>query len=167
MMEVQPFLYGEGQIAALEAAMSAERFDAYVRRASGDRAMAVKLYERNTALSEALFGVVQAVEVSLRNALHTTLAKAFTKEWYGHPELPYLDHPLPEMLESAIVALGATRKGRTARTNRGRTLLRVPDGNVQQEIRKDFVGPPCPQGISTGHETVIYRREIGTYSTPS
>ncbi len=50
--------------------------------------MALHLYVRNTELSEALYGVVQGLEVLLRNATHRELSKGFGVEsWYEFASL--------------------------------------------------------------------------------
>ncbi len=43
---------------------------------------AIRLYERNTELSEALYGVVQGFEVTLRNAVHNILGASLGTTWY-------------------------------------------------------------------------------------
>ena len=44
---------------------------------------ALQLYVRNTALSESLFGVIQGLEVSLRNVIHETLTAGLGRtDWY-------------------------------------------------------------------------------------
>jgi hypothetical protein len=44
--------------------------------------LALKLYERNTALSEALYGVVQGFEVCFRNRLDSLLSAAHGLAWF-------------------------------------------------------------------------------------
>lgn len=51
--------------------------------ARGDPWVALHLYVRNTELSEALYGVVQGVEILLRNATHGALTKGLgTDMWW-------------------------------------------------------------------------------------
>lgn len=51
--------------------------------ARGNRKVGLLLYERNTELSEALYGVIQGLEVTLRNAIHNTIAERFGHtDWY-------------------------------------------------------------------------------------
>jgi hypothetical protein len=40
----------------------------------GDRERAVRLYEQNTLLAESLYGILQGLEVALRNSMHAQLA---------------------------------------------------------------------------------------------
>jgi hypothetical protein len=47
--------------------------------------VAIRLYERNTKLSEALYGVVQGLEVLLRNSIHRKMTAHIGREdWYEH-----------------------------------------------------------------------------------
>jgi Abi-like protein len=56
------------------------RFD-YFRTLSAR--VGIQLYERNTECSEALYGVIQGLEVALRNAIHNIMTDAVgTQEWY-------------------------------------------------------------------------------------
>jgi hypothetical protein len=82
MSSQEPFSYQEHEINTLEVGLSIERFSGYVTATQGDRLQAVKRYERNTALSEALYGVVQGFEVVFRNGLNAPLARALGPEWY-------------------------------------------------------------------------------------
>ena len=53
--------------------------------AKGNKRLAIRLYERNTALSEALYGVIQGLEIALRNALDSALTKELGRpDWYDH-----------------------------------------------------------------------------------
>jgi hypothetical protein len=77
------FTYTAEQLRAVESTLSAERLGEYLRRADGNAERAVRLYEDNTALSEAMYGVLQGFEVPLRNAMHFTIVGAIGKEdWY-------------------------------------------------------------------------------------
>uniref|UniRef100_Q024T1 Uncharacterized protein n=1 Tax=Solibacter usitatus (strain Ellin6076) TaxID=234267 RepID=Q024T1_SOLUE len=81
------FPYSHSQIQALEMALSPERFQPYLNRAGGSRHKAILIYERNTALSESLYGVTQATEIALRNALHRVLSAAYGTMWFDVVEL--------------------------------------------------------------------------------
>jgi hypothetical protein len=76
------FEYTPKDIAALELALSPERLQPYISRAGGNRHKAILIYERNTALSEALYGVAQATEVALRNAMHRVLSASYGSMWF-------------------------------------------------------------------------------------
>lgn len=94
-----PFSYQAGEIDALERGLSVERLSGYVRSAHGDRGLAIRLYERNTRLSESLYGVVQGLEICLRNAIYRVLSSAYGTDWYEHMSM--LSYPLPQKLASA------------------------------------------------------------------
>jgi hypothetical protein len=79
---VTSFTYAHNELAALELAISPERLQPYVARAGGSRHKAILIYERNTALSEALYGVTQATEIALRNAIHRVLAVPHGSMWF-------------------------------------------------------------------------------------
>jgi hypothetical protein len=84
MLEGQTnFRYTDEDLAAFEKYVSSERLAAYITYARGDKWVAVRLYERNTELSEALYGVLQALEVTLRNAIHLLMSKKLGRDdWY-------------------------------------------------------------------------------------
>ena len=76
------FAYGAKELSALELAISPERLQPYIIRAGGNRHGAILVYERNTALSEALYGVIQATEIALRNAIHRVLSVPHSQMWF-------------------------------------------------------------------------------------
>ncbi|MFZ0706511.1 MAG: Abi family protein [Candidatus Korobacteraceae bacterium] len=70
-------------VAAAEEYLSPERLAAYYFLARGNRKVGLLLYERNMELSEALYGVVQSLEIILRNAIHNIITQQFGHaEWY-------------------------------------------------------------------------------------
>ena len=79
------FTYIPSQIANVRAALSADRFCSYLAAAHGDERVAIRHYEHNTALSEALYSVLQGFEVALRNSIHHTMIRETGKEnWFDH-----------------------------------------------------------------------------------
>ncbi len=83
-----PFEYTDETINAIERSLSSERLARYINAAQGNKKRALQLYERNTALSEALYGVIQGFEIALRNALHDTLRRDLGRDdWYDFVEL--------------------------------------------------------------------------------
>ena len=71
----------------LQESLSERRFGRYLTAAEGDRANAMRLYVWNAAVSAAFYGPLQALEVTLRNAMDRGLAGAFGQDWYDSPEL--------------------------------------------------------------------------------
>ena len=72
-------------LAAFRVALSPERLETYLRHTNGDQVLALRLYTWNTAVSAAFYGPLQALEVSLRNALHEQLYAAYGERWYENP----------------------------------------------------------------------------------
>jgi hypothetical protein len=63
--------------------LSAERHAPYYALAQSDRWVGIQLYERNCQLSEALYGVIQGLEVALRNAIHNVMTQRVgAVDWY-------------------------------------------------------------------------------------
>jgi len=84
MTTSQPlFRYDNAFIAVFEKCLSSDRLASYYAIAKGDRLLGIQLHERNTELSEALYGVIQGLEVTLRNAVHNIMiTKLGTPTWY-------------------------------------------------------------------------------------
>jgi len=77
------FHLSEGALTRLERSLSLERLTVYSHLANGNRRLALALYEWNTALSESLHGPLQALEVTLRNAIDSQLQPALARaDWY-------------------------------------------------------------------------------------
>lgn len=77
------FQYTEEVIATFEKYLSAERLAPYYILARGDKWVGIQLYERNCQLSEALYGVIQGLEVALRNAIHNLMTNMVgAADWY-------------------------------------------------------------------------------------
>ncbi len=105
---MQPFSYTPDQLEALEEAISAERLAPYRVLAGGDTVLALRLYERNTALSEALYSALQGLEVTLRNRVDRALASGLGRaDWYN-AELLYAEQLRP--VEQAKQALAREEK---------------------------------------------------------
>jgi len=92
----------------LELSLSPERLLPYLALAKGHLKTAILLYERNTVLSEALYGVTQAAEVALRNSIHRTLGVAHQSMWFASVGLT---DPQADMVLEATDSI--RRKNRT------------------------------------------------------
>lgn len=80
---VNSFQYSEEVLAELESTLSPERLSTYLRAVSdGDKELGVCLYVWNIALSSAFYGVLQGLEVTLRNSMHRRLSAAYGRAWY-------------------------------------------------------------------------------------
>jgi len=77
------FQYTDEVIATFEKYLSAERLAPYYALARGNKWVGIQLYERNCQLSEALYGVIQGLEVTLRNAIHDVMTRMVgAADWY-------------------------------------------------------------------------------------
>jgi len=79
------FQYTDALLVTLEKYLSPERLAPYYALARGDKWIGIQLYERNTELSEALYGVIQGLEIALRNAIHNAMiSRLGAADWYDH-----------------------------------------------------------------------------------
>lgn len=76
------YRYDSQAITVLLQSMSAERMTPYLRMARGSEARAIRLYVRNVALGSAFLGPLQALEVTLRNSVHTLISANYGDNWY-------------------------------------------------------------------------------------
>lgn len=76
------FTYDPVSLETLIKYISLDRLATYFVMAKGNPVGAIRLYERNTELSEALYGVIQGLEVTSRNAVHNTLTATHGPAWY-------------------------------------------------------------------------------------
>lgn len=83
--KVKEYPFTEEVLTELESSLSPDRFATYLSATGGDREQAARLYTWNTAVSAAFYGPLQALEVALRNAMHTQLASTYGVDWYDNP----------------------------------------------------------------------------------
>jgi Abi-like protein len=77
------FAYTDEQLNALQKSLSSERMRPYLILADNNPRLALKLYEWNTRLSESLYGVLQGLEVALRNSMHLRMLEIYGQpDWY-------------------------------------------------------------------------------------
>lgn len=77
------FEYSAANLNEIERTLSSDRLRPYHASVGGNLERAVRLYEQNTLLSESLYGILQGLEVSLRNTIHAQLASDYGQaEWY-------------------------------------------------------------------------------------
>ena len=99
-------------VADLEQALSMERFARCVAWAAGDHERALRLYTLNTQLSEALYAPLQALELSLRNRIHSVMAGSYGERWFDTDGLMRAPHQR-EQVADAVADL--VKDGRTLR----------------------------------------------------
>lgn len=77
------FEYSVPNLSELERTLSTDRLRPYQVSVDGSIELAIRLYEQNTLLAESLYGILQGLEISLRNTIHGQLASDFGgAEWY-------------------------------------------------------------------------------------
>lgn len=138
------FPYDAANVTALELAISAERLHPYIIRAGGSRVNAILLYERNIALSEALYGVIQGIEIALRNVLHRQLSSSpYGAMWFDTA-------PLGSSQAARVIEAKAKLRWvwPHAWSAGSRVELRILDCSPCQGIRKDAMGSASLQGLS-------------------
>ena len=105
----ESFDYTDADLVTFEKYISSERLAAYISYARGDKWIAARLYERNTELSEALYGVLQGLEVILRNAIHDLMTrKTGSANWYDSfsfqdTELAEINQAKAKVIERAAI----------------------------------------------------------------
>jgi hypothetical protein len=111
---------------ALPGLLSTDRFATYLDASHRDPARALRLYCWNAEVSAALWGPFHVLEVTLRNALHGSLAHwAGRPDWWRSGQVPLRgDHP--QRLRDAIT---------TARRNHGSAAT---TGHVVAELGFGF-----------------------------
>lgn len=96
----------------LESAFSHERMQTYLDAAHGDRAVALQHYTRNVQLGAAFHGPLQALEVTLRNTMHSQLATQYGGHWFLDPA-PGLDSHARDAIDGQLRrSMGALTPGR-------------------------------------------------------
>jgi hypothetical protein len=99
----------------LEHALSLERFGRYLDWAGGDRARAIELYTLNTRLSESFYTPLQALEIALRNRIHSVMTEARHEAWF-RDDGALLGERQPDQLAKAIEDI--EREGKDAAPGR-------------------------------------------------
>ena len=122
---VNRFSYSQEVLTELESSLSPERMSTYVQAVSKqDKEEAVRLYIWNIALSSAFYGMLQVLEVTLRNAMHSQLAANYGPTWYDNP-LVGLDDGSTRRIQNAKIRL--TRTGHQ-RISTGRVVAGLSFG---------------------------------------
>ena len=85
---------------AVESALSHERLSVYLEEPENDRKSALRLHVWNTAVSAALYGPLQGLEITLRNAMNRELVKKHGRAWYDNMD-DLLDKGALERIKTA------------------------------------------------------------------
>jgi len=80
---MSPFFYSIENLEELRRMLSTDRLSPYQTAVGGDLQQAIHLYEHNTLLSESLYGLLQGLEITLRNSIHSQLSTGYGQtHWY-------------------------------------------------------------------------------------
>jgi hypothetical protein len=109
-----PFVYSPYALNAIGNLLSSDRLNRYMLDSKGDKRLALILYERNTALSEGLYGVIQPLEIALRNSIHNIMRSAHANnEWYDKITLGTKEREAVDEAKKTIFrAVGMVTSGR-------------------------------------------------------
>ncbi|MEJ0071126.1 MAG: Abi family protein [Pseudomonadota bacterium] len=133
-------------VIALEQSLSRERLDKYLQAEGGDLEKALRLYEKNTSLSEAFYTPLQTMEVCLRNQLHNRMTLKYGAAWFNQPA--WLDADSLEKIQQARADLSFARKP-------------VTPGGIVAELNFGFwVGLLGPRYDATLWRRALYRSFI-------
>lgn len=85
-----PFVYCGNALDTLTKTIAKDRLFQYIAHTNGDRVSALILYERNTVLSQGMYGVLQPLEIALRNSIHGVMSKDTGRtNWYTYAHFGY------------------------------------------------------------------------------
>jgi hypothetical protein len=97
------FEYSEANLEELERRLSTDRLDPYRVAVGGSLEQAVRLYEQNSLLAESLYGILQGLEVALRNSIHAQLVRAASQpEWWDALKLGPEQESMLRMAKDAL-----------------------------------------------------------------
>ncbi|MDR1790860.1 MAG: hypothetical protein LBR20_04270 [Propionibacteriaceae bacterium] len=88
---------------AIPCILSLDRHSTYLDACNGDQGQAVRLYAWNVAISAALWGGFNVMEVALRNTMHTQLARWVGREdwWNGKvPLFPFEQQKVADVVQA-------------------------------------------------------------------
>jgi hypothetical protein len=97
----------DDRINNIERSFSLERLSPYLKAAAGNHPLALRLHAWNTSLSEALYGLLQGFEITLRNTFHEILTDARARAtWYDAITLSPIDAKTVQKAQARLAADG-------------------------------------------------------------
>ena len=137
------------ELQAVREYLSEDRFRPYLEASRGDAVKASSLYAWNTAASAALYGPLQVVEVTLRNAVHARLTTRFGVDWFDR-----LDATLAVGCLDRISAAKRKVRGQIGAKTAGQVVASLPFG-----FWVSLLGPGGrrPDGRRANYEMVLWR----------
>ena len=135
--EVDGFSSGRDRMHELIAAFSPERMGTCLEAVAGDQDKAALLHVWNAKVGAAFYGPLQAVEVTLRNAMHRELSRCYGRLWCDDPGAG-LDRRCASQVRTHLTKLG--RRGDPSRLMAAlpfgfRVSLLGPGGRLGREAR--------------------------------
>jgi hypothetical protein len=108
------FDYTPTNLVELEIRLSSDRLQPYRKSVDGNNERAIRLYEQNTLLAESLYGILQGLEIALRNSIHARLVASYGRpDWWNaiqlKPEQAMMLRSAEESLQRADKPLEASR----------------------------------------------------------
>jgi hypothetical protein len=142
------------QEAALDRAISTDRYASYLKTAAGSRPLARRLYVWDRDLSVAVLADLAIVEVGLRNAMHDALSTTWGPRWYEDPAV-ILDDRCRSQLSKAWSCLPSGVKSDPQQPDvPGRLVAQCMFGFwVNLLDAGDHVGKP-PRRVRADYETL-------------
>lgn len=116
---------------ALERSLSAPRLAPYLKRALGDKQLAIKFYLWNARLSKAFLYPLHVAEIVVRNAMHGALSNS-----YGGPDWIFKP-PFPLTTES-LATLTTAQKRLNVRRSRQQNPNRITSDDLVAALTFDF-----------------------------
>jgi hypothetical protein len=98
--------------------LSADRLGPYRARAGGDDLVAIQHYHHNILLSEALYALLQFLEVALRNRFEAYLVAAYGNAWYTETRFLAAIAGTQEQSQLADALNGLTKRGKPLTSGR-------------------------------------------------
>ena len=146
---VKGFSYTQDTLHELEVSLSRERLNTYLIATRGDRERAMRLHVWNTAVSAAFYGPLQGLEVTLRNAMHRSLAELYGPAWYDNPNAG---------LDKGALERVAGTKTELARAGYGNEASRVV-AKLSFGFWVSLIGPGgrMPTGRKANYQRTLWR----------
>lgn len=83
------FILTDDTLNAIKVVLSDARIKPYILAANNDLGKAIRIYEINIQLCEALYPSLHTVEVALRNAIDKSLSYTYEKDWLWNQKLRF------------------------------------------------------------------------------
>lgn len=94
------YCYSTTIINELENSISSDRLSTYMMETLGDKIKAFQLYVWNTDISAAMYGPLQALEITLRNSINTKLSNTYGNNWFNNSSIGFGPDALKKIRET-------------------------------------------------------------------